>query len=611
MVGTIHHDGGDQIMQSGFCWNTTGSPSLNDSVENTSSTNGVILFTPTNLLPITQYYFRTYATNSVGTSYGNIISFTTGYPWQCGGTAIDVDSNSYSSVQIGYQCWLTENMKVTHYPDGTPIPHITGDANWGNLQSNNTDDGYCFYDDISSNIEVYGLLYTWAAAMGDNAIESNQVPSGVQGICPAGWHIPSDDEWKILELELGMSQVDINEDGYRGTDQGSQLAGNASLWSNGNLEQNPSFGSTGFNALPSGRRSSSNGYSDYEGIIGFWWTSSLDYGATVWTRSIRHSFAGNLRNESGKSYGVSVRCLRNPVAPVVQTNSQLTFTDTLAEVSGEVIVNGGATVLSRGFCWNTTGNPNFNNDYIESGQGLGLFSALLTGLIPGETYYFKAYATNLAGTLYGDEIQFTTLYGLPVIQTISIDSISYTTANITSQVIDNGVSPVISRGVCYNAFGNPTINGNHTIDGLGSGFFSSEISNLSLQITYYVRAYATNSVGTNYGDELQLTTINGLPVVQTNVVSDITDSSATLNGELLSFGYGTFINKGFCYNTIGYPTLNDNFTSEGQGIGQFNSNISGLLIGMTYYVRAYATNSTGTKYGAVTTFATLNAVRII
>src|SRR6056297_3339950 len=131
---------------------------------------------------------------------------------QCGTDSVqDYDGNWYHTVPIGNQCWMKENMRVTHYEDGTEISHVTGDTEWDNLTE--TDKAWCYYDNSDSLGNIYGALYTWAAAM-NGAASSNDNPSGVQGVCPDGWHLPSDEEWKELEMELGMSQSEADEIDY-------------------------------------------------------------------------------------------------------------------------------------------------------------------------------------------------------------------------------------------------------------------------------------------------------------------------------------------------------------------------------------------------------------
>ena len=206
---------------------------------------------------------------------------------------------------------MAENIKVTKYPDGTNIPIVTDSTAWMSLDDYDTTDAYCYYNNnVSGEADTYGALYTWAGAMGDNAVSSSNNPSGVQGICPNGWHLPSDDEWKELEMELGMSQSEADQSEIRGTNEGSKLASNSSLWNNGILENNAEFGSSGFSALPSGCRWDNGSFFGKENNAYFW--SATEASSThAWSRLLTYYEAGVWRYDTYKSYGFSVRCLKD------------------------------------------------------------------------------------------------------------------------------------------------------------------------------------------------------------------------------------------------------------------------------------------------------------
>ncbi len=120
-------------------------------------------------------------------------------------TVADYDGNTYKTIKIGKQWWMAENLKVTHYDDGTAISLVTSDTAWASLGNNSTDKAYCYHsNNENGEKDTYGALYTWAAAM-NGAGSSSANPSGTQGVCPTGWHLPSDKEWKQLEMYLGMT----------------------------------------------------------------------------------------------------------------------------------------------------------------------------------------------------------------------------------------------------------------------------------------------------------------------------------------------------------------------------------------------------------------------
>jgi len=221
----------------------------------------------------------------------------------------------------------------------------------------------------------------------------------------------------------------------------------------------------------------------------------------------------------------------------------------------------------------------------------------------------RAYATNSAGTAYGEQYTFTTKSGLPIVTTNNITNISATLANCGGYVSYNGSSPVSSRGVCWSTSQNPTINDNKTVNGSGTGSFSSQITGLNQKTTYFVRAYATNDYGTSYGEQVTFTTLTiFLPEISTYPVSEIKSTAADCGGQIYKDGNGTISQRGVCWSTSQNPTTNDKKTVNGSGLGGFNSKITGLTNKTTYYVRAYATNEAGTAYGDQKTFTTSFAI---
>jgi len=292
--------------------------------------------------------------------------------------------------------------------------------------------------------------------------------------------------------------------------------------------------------------------------------------------------------------------------PVLSTKNASEIKQTSAVSGGEVTDNGGASILSRGICWNTSSNPTVNNNRtIEEGE-LGSFSSNLSSLLPNTEYSVRAYATNEIGTGYGNQINFTTkpIVGTSV-STTSVSAITSTSAVSGGTIISDGGGSVTARGVCWSITSGPTINDNSTTDGNGTGSFTSNLSGLKGGTTYYVRAYATNEVGIGYGNQINFTTnpIVG-PSVSTTSVSAITSISAVSGGTITSDGGGSVTARGVCWSITPGPTINDNITSDGTGTGSFTSNLSGLIAGTKYYVRAYASNNSGTSYGDEKSFTT-------
>jgi len=207
------------------------------------------------------------------------------------GTVTDIDGNTYITVKIGNQWWMAENLQVTHYRNGDAIPNITDDAEWGGLSTG----AYCNYDNNESNVETYGRLYNWHA-VGDS-----------RNIAPDSWHVPTDEEWKELEMYLGMSQSEADEEGDRGTDEGGKLkaAGTENWWGSNNGASNES----GFTALPGGYRSGMAVDFSYMGHSAHFWSSTAVYGSSAWSRILYYYNAQILRDFTPKESGFSLRCV--------------------------------------------------------------------------------------------------------------------------------------------------------------------------------------------------------------------------------------------------------------------------------------------------------------
>jgi uncharacterized protein (TIGR02145 family) len=222
----------------------------------------------------------------------------------CHGTVTDVDGNIYQTMIIGSQEWMIQNLKVSHYRNGTAISTGHSDSDWQSLSTG----AYEVYNNDPENAEIYGNLYNWYAV--DDS----------RNIAPIGWHVPTDDEIKQLEMHLGMSQSQADSIGYRGTNEGSKLAGDADLWwGSGGLEDKSEFGSSGFDALPGGYRNGYHGGFQNKAFDGYFW-SSTEYSTGSNNPLYRHlhfNYTAVSRGfetvnwDSYSTWGFSVRCVKD------------------------------------------------------------------------------------------------------------------------------------------------------------------------------------------------------------------------------------------------------------------------------------------------------------
>ena len=256
---------------------------------------------------------------------------------------------------------------------------------------------------------------------------------------------------------------------------------------------------------------------------------------------------------------------------------------------------------------NNMDNASFTVATIEN----NLLSATIDNLLPSTNYYYCFRYSNGINLVDTDVRNFTTQEAsLPSVSTNEVSDITMTSAMSGGNITSDGGTSITSRGVCWSTSSNPTISDSHTTDGSGTGSFTSSITGLNANTTYYIRAYATNSAGTAYGSQKIITTSSNvtIPTVTTSNVSNITSSTATCGGNVTSAGNGTIMARGVCWSTSSNPTISNSHTTDGTGTGNFTSSITGLISSTTYYVRAYATNSAGTAYGSQKTFTTSSNV---
>lgn len=198
----------------------------------------------------------------------------------------------------------------------------------------------------------------------------------------------------------------------------------------------------------------------------------------------------------------------NYTDPILLTTEVSEIRQTTAVAGGNVINDGGLPVTARGVVWSTSQNPTVSDSKTEDGNGRGEYESYLTDLQPNTTYYLRAYVTNSKQTFYAKEITFTTIEEvfLPTLSTVEVAELTINSAVINSNITDDGGAAITARGVVWSTDEMPTIEGNKTNDGTGSGEFTSSITDLEMNTLYYVRAYATNSEGTQYGNQISFTT---------------------------------------------------------------------------------------------------------
>lgn len=303
-VGTIIDEGSDAIVDKGICWSLDPNPTLEDQskpalpYEDGQLGKNCI----SGLAPATTYYARAYATNGAGTAYGNEVSVTTRTadilvqfnPALSYGEVLDIDGNSYRTIIIGSQEWMAENLKTTTYFDGTPIPFVRLDP----LESDPLSPGYCWFQNNEEFFkDMYGAYYNWFAVH-------------TARVCPSGWHVPSDEEWKIMEMFLGMSREQADSTGYRGSNEGEKIKETGTY--NWVKESLGGSNLSGFTALPGGMANDdSSPVFVGEGILGAWWSTTEHYPDIAWNRVVSWNSSSIIRQSFYKSAFLSIRCVKD------------------------------------------------------------------------------------------------------------------------------------------------------------------------------------------------------------------------------------------------------------------------------------------------------------
>lgn len=567
--GNISDDGGSEITARGVCWSDEPNPTIKDNHTENGTGSGSYISNLTNLDANTVYYVKAYATNGEGTGYGNEIMFVTSAALATISTkpVTDVTENSAKSggnitnsggmeITAHGVCWSTEHnptINDSHTTDGTGIGEFVSEITG-----------------LDANVVYYIRAYatsSYGTAYGEE--RSFTTIAGMPVV--------------TTKSVTGITASSANCGGNVINSGGENITARGVCWA---TNQNPTI--------------SDSHTSDGIGTGEF--TSTI----TGLTNNVTYYVRAYATNSNGTAYGEERSFTTQEGLAVVTTNDITSITDNSAVSGGVVADDGGFSITARGVCWSTSQNPTTNDAHTSDGSGTGSYTSNMSSLSYNTTYYVRAYATNSKGTSYGEEKTFTTNKIAPTVTTTEATSITSNSAICGGNVTSDGGATVTARGVCYGTSQNPTISGNHTSDGNGIGQFTSNLTGLTENTTYYIRAYATNSEGTSYGEQKSFTTEHAvtLPTVTTTNVSSITQTTAVSGGNVTSAGYGTVNARGVCYSTSHNPTITNAHTTNGTGTGTFTSNISGLATNTTYYVRAYATNEAGTAYGEQKTFTT-------
>ena len=295
-------------------------------------------------------------------------------------------------------------------------------------------------------------------------------------------------------------------------------------------------------------------------------------------------------------------CIKKDIPPTVRTNPVTDFGADYAMLGGEIISQGNSPVMSEGVCWSTSPNPVMADSpksmaEVNYTKSTGEVFSDRVSLIPGQTYYIRAYAGNSAGTVYGNEITFTTLPG-PLTLTAKLAENTLNSVKMEVTIVAKGDSTVTSRGVCWSPTNNPpTIADQDSYNGKGTGTFITPVSYLVSNTTYYVRPYAMNNTLVTYGNTITVKTLQSPVTITANVKENRLDS-LIIEAKMVTTGDTAVTSKGICWSSSNNsPTIADNKLINGAGFKNFICRISPLIANTTYYLRPYVMNGTIITYG--------------
>jgi uncharacterized protein (TIGR02145 family) len=280
--GTITNDGGGSITKRGVCYDTIPMPTIDKNTIISGSGIGSFTSILTDLKVNKLYYLRAYAINSAGTSYGNELKYRriTTQP----GAGVTFNGYTYRSIVLGNgQEWMTENLRTSSFSNGNPISEAKTDNEWKSVAMNDKLK-YCYYNNDPSNEVKYGKLYNW------------NVINETRNVCPNGWHVSTDEDWKLLTDYL-IEEVAGGKMKSIGTEH----------WESPNTD---ATNESGFSALPGGFRSSTGGFSKI-GSIGRWWSYDKSQLNVASSRMLRNTDVNVTSQQTPKEFGLSILCVRD------------------------------------------------------------------------------------------------------------------------------------------------------------------------------------------------------------------------------------------------------------------------------------------------------------
>lgn len=576
LTGSIVSNNGADVTERGFVWiQGDGTPTMESHKLKAEGTADKFTAILDNLEQNKKYSFRAYAVNSKGTSLGDIVMFTTsaGLPTLSSIDISDITATSakFSSTVVGHGgSTVTE---VGFYYSTSPEVDPKLSEKVSQLYAK---DAFTLSVD---ELQIYQKYYVKAYAANSAGVAFSLT---VEFMTMSSTPVVN----TMSASDITPSAVTLN--GEVVTDNGASITERGFVWMKGSGEPTEA--------------------SDKLKVGGT--TGEFSATLTGLEPNQMYSFSSYATNANGTSYGEVMSFTTTPDAMTLTTASATSVTDVTASVGGSITYYGGNEVTEVGVCWSTGQTPTVADSHKAASSVAKDFTVSLTGLTQHTTYYARSYAKAKSGvTYYGDAVSFTTLYTVitPSASKTTVSSITVSSASLAASVASDGHGTVTDAGFVYSTSSNPTLSDNKKSCGAKTGDFAAQLTGLKEGTTYYVRSYATNEVGTGYGEQVTFTTSAiTVPTVSAVTVGTVTFNSASFTADVTALNNGTLTEVGFVYSKTQNPDLNSTKISCGK-TASISGKAASLEATTTYYVRAFATNEKGTAYGPQTSFTTKEA----
>lgn len=570
---SVKSHGGETVTEVGFYYSTEPSVDPETALKvNQPYSQDAFSIDVEKLDVYTKYYVMAYATNSAGTTYSDVATFTTdsSYPTVQTVGATDINSQGATlsgSVLSDNGASITERGFVYMQGTGTPttdsyklkVSGKTGEYT-GSLSGLEPNKKYSFRAyAVNSKGTAYGEVMSFSTVTGLPKVSAVDVS-------------------KIASTSATLT-ADV-------TDHGGETVSEVGFY----YSLDPAVDD----------ETSVKVTRNYAG--GAFSTSLTDL--SVFTTYYVKAYAVN---SAGVAYSSVVSFKTLADVPVVQTLGSAEVGSDGATLSGTVLTDNGASITERGFVWmQGDGTPTTSNSKLKASGTTGDFTATLSGLDPNKKYSFRAYAINSVGTAYGAVMTFSTIADLPSLSATKVSNLNTTSATFTSSVISHGGETVSEVGFYYSKSEDVSVATAFKVtESYSSDTFVIDVGDLEIGTQYYVRAYAKNSAGEALNPIVSFKTVSTEPSVKTTGSSEVTAYSALLSGEVLDDNGEPVTECGFVWlkGTSTPTTSSQKITLEGT-LGAISATLSGLEPDQTYTFRAYAKNSKGTAYGDPMTFTT-------